>query len=78
MIGSEINPIEMTDAATTPVVAANSAPTKITAKARPPRTVPNNWPIVSNKSSAMPERSSTKPINVKNGIANSVSLLITP
>jgi hypothetical protein len=31
MIGSEISPIEMTEAATTPVVAASSAPTKITA-----------------------------------------------
>jgi hypothetical protein len=31
MIGSKINPIEMNEAATTPVVAANSAPTKITA-----------------------------------------------
>ena len=31
MIGSEIRPIEMTDAATTPVVAASRAPTKITA-----------------------------------------------
>jgi hypothetical protein len=31
MIGSAIRPMEMTDAATTPVVAASSAPTKITA-----------------------------------------------
>jgi hypothetical protein len=31
MIGSEMRPIEMTEAATTPVVAASSAPTKITA-----------------------------------------------
>ncbi len=29
--GSEISPIEITEAATTPVVAASSAPTKITA-----------------------------------------------
>jgi hypothetical protein len=34
-MGSEIKPIEITDAATTPVVAASSAPTKITAYARP-------------------------------------------
>ena len=78
MIGSEISPIEMTDAATTPVVAASSAPTKITAYDSPPRTVPNSWPIVSSRSSAMPERSSTSPMKVKNGIAKSVSLLITP
>jgi hypothetical protein len=31
MMGSEIRPIEITEAATTPVVAASSAPTKITA-----------------------------------------------
>ena len=29
MIGSEISPIEITEAATTPVVAASNAPTKI-------------------------------------------------
>jgi hypothetical protein len=31
MIGSEISPMEMTEAATTPVVAASSAPTSTTA-----------------------------------------------
>ena len=31
MMGREIKPIEMTEAATTPVVAASMAPTKITA-----------------------------------------------
>jgi hypothetical protein len=31
MIGSEIRPMAMTEAATTPVVAARSAPTKTTA-----------------------------------------------
>jgi hypothetical protein len=31
MIGSEIRPIEITDAATTPVVAASIAPTRMTA-----------------------------------------------
>jgi len=78
MIGKEIRPIEITDAATTPVVAASIAPTKITAKARPPRTGPNNWPMVSSRSSAMPLRSRIRPMKVKNGIASSVSLLITP
>ena len=29
--------------------------------------VPNNWPMVSSRSSAMPERSSTSPMKVKNG-----------
>src|SRR3954468_18751339 len=40
MMGREISPIEITEAATTPVVAASSAPTKITANARPPRSGP--------------------------------------
>jgi len=31
MIGSDMSPIEMTEAATTPVVAARSAPTNTTA-----------------------------------------------
>ena len=78
MIGSEMRPIEITDAATTPVVAANSAPTNTTAYARPPRMVPNSWPMVSSRSSAMPERSSTNPMNVKNGIASSTSLFMMP
>jgi hypothetical protein len=41
MMGREIRPMEITEAATTPVVAASSAPTKITASARPPRMGPN-------------------------------------
>jgi hypothetical protein len=76
MIGSEIRPIEITAAATTPVVAASSAPTRMTAIARPPRTGPNTWPTVSSRSSAMPERSRMMPMKVKNGIASSVSLLM--
>jgi hypothetical protein len=63
----------MTAAATTPVVAANRAPTKITAMAKPPRTGPNTCPTVSSKSSAMPDRSRMMPMKVKNGIANKVS-----
>ncbi|OIQ72518.1 hypothetical protein GALL_458540 [mine drainage metagenome] len=78
MIGSEIRPIAITEAATTPVVAASNAPTMITAYARPPRTGPNNWPMVSSRSSAMPDRSSTMPMKVKNGIASNVSFDMTP
>src|SRR3569833_732301 len=78
MTGSEIRPIEMTDAATTPVVAASSAPTKITALATPPRIGPNFWPMVSSKSSAMPERSRIRPMKVKKGMASSVSLAMMP
>ena len=78
MIGSEIRPIEITDAATTPVVAASSAPTKITAIARPPRIGPKSWPMVSSRSSAMPLRSRTRPMKVKKGTASSVSLAMMP
>ena len=78
MIGNEIKPIEITAAATTPVVAASKAPTKITAIARPPRTGPNTCPTVSSKSSAMRERSRMIPMKVKNGIANRVSLDMMP
>ena len=78
MMGSEISPIEITEAATTPVVAASKAPTKMTAYARPPRTGPKSWPMVSNKSSAIPERSRIRPMKVKNGIASKVSFDITP
>src|SRR6478672_1903277 len=78
MMGSEMRPIEITLAATTPVVAASSAPTKTTAYASPPRSGPNSWPIVSSRSSAMPERSRISPMNVKNGTASSVSFDITP
>src|ERR1041384_6743372 len=56
MIGSEIRPIEITEAATTPVVAASKAPTKMTAKASPPRSGPNSWTTVSSRSSAIPLR----------------------
>ena len=78
MMGSEIRPMEITEAATTPVVAASMAPTRITAKARPPRIGPKSWPMVSSKSSAMPDRSRISPIRVKNGIASKVSFCMMP
>jgi len=73
-----MRPIEITEAATTPVVAARSAPTKITAKASPPRSGPKSWPTVSRRSSAMPLLSRIKPMKVKKGTARSVSFDITP
>jgi hypothetical protein len=78
MMGSEMRPMAMTEAATTPVVAASSAPTKTTAKASPPRTGPNSCPTVSSRSSAMPERSRISPMKVKNGTAKSVSFDMMP
>ena len=44
----------ITEAATVPVIAPNTAPTIITAYARPPRIGPNNWPKPSNKSNPEP------------------------
>ena len=73
MMGKEIKPMEITAAATTPVVAASRAPTKITAIATPPRTGPKTWPTVSSRSSAMPDFCKMMPMKVKNGIASSVS-----
>ena len=70
--------MEITDAATTPVVAASMAPTSTTASARPPRSGPNTWPTVSSRSSAMPLRSRISPMRVKKGTASRVSLLMMP
>ena len=65
-------------AATTPVVAASIAPTRMTAYARPPRIGPNSWPMVSSRSSAIPDRSRISPISVKNGTASRVSFCMMP
>src|SRR6478735_6226147 len=78
MTGSEISPIASTEAATTPVVAASSAPTKMTAYATPPRIEPNNCPTVSSRSSAIPLRSRISPMNVKKGMASSVEFAMMP
>ena len=78
MIGSEISPMAMTEAATVPVMAPSTAPTRITAYARPPRAGPNNCPNPSSKSSARPQRSKIAPMKVKNGIASSSSFDMMP
>ena len=70
--------MEITAAAITPVVAASSAPTRITAMARPPRTGPNTWATVDNRSSAMRLRSRMMPMSVKKGIASRVSFCMIP
>ena len=77
-MGSEIRPIEITAAAITPVVAARSAPTKIVARASPPRSGPNICPTVSSRSSAIPLRSRMIPMKVKKGTARSVSFCMMP
>ncbi len=70
--------MEMTAAATTPVVAASNAPTSTTASASPPRIGPNTSATVSSRSSARWDLSSTRPMKVKNGIASSSSLDMMP
>ena len=49
-----------------------------TAMPSPPGTRPNRPPIVSSNSSAMRERSSITPMNMKSGIASSTSLFMMP
>ena len=67
-----------TVAPTMPVEAASRAPTTETEMPRPPRSVPNSWPMASSSSSATLERSSITPMNTNRGTAISTSLVITP
>ena len=78
MVGSTISPMVTVVAPTTPLAAASSTPTTITEKPRPPGSAPNSRPMVSNKSSAMRERSSITPMKMNSGMASSTSLLMTP
>ena len=73
MTGSEISPIAMTVAPRMPVVAASSAPTRMTEMPRPPGIVPKSWAMVISKSAAIFERSSIMPMKMNSGIAISVS-----
>ncbi len=78
MAGRLSRPIVTTVAPTTPVAAANSAPTSTTDSASPPRKDPNNCPIVVRSDSAMPDRSRITPMNTNSGTATSTGLVITP
>ena len=71
--GSEIRPMAMTVAPTMPVVAASRAPTNTTEMPRPPGIGPNNWAMVTSKSSAILERCNMIPMNTNKGMAISVS-----
>ena len=73
MTGSEISPIATTVAPTIPVVAASRAPTKTTAMPSPPGIGPNNWAMVTSRSSATLDRSSMIPMKMKRGMAIRVS-----
>ena len=57
-----------------PVVAASRVPTKTTDIPRPPGIGPNNWAMVTSRSSAIFERSNIIPMKMKSGTAMSVSL----
>ena len=78
MVGRASRPMVTTVAPTMPVEAASSAPTTITEMDNPPRKRPKRRAIVSNSSSANPERSRVTPMNTNNGTATRVKLFITP
>ena len=78
MTGSEMSPMAVTLAPTTPVAAASNAPTKTTPTASPPLNRPNRSPMVSSSCSASFDFSSTVPIKMKNGTARSVKFDIVP
>jgi hypothetical protein len=78
MVGTESSPMVTTVAPTIPVVAPSSAPTMTTDTATPPRSRPNTRAMVSSRSSARPDRSSTTPMKTNKGTAIRVTLPITP
>ncbi len=54
-----------------PVDAASNMPMMVTVTANPPRTRPNNWVNLAIICSAMPERSSIRPMKMNMGNATS-------
>ena len=68
-----MSPIAITVAPTIPVVAARRAPTKTTEIPSPPGIGPKSWAIATSRSSAMRDRCSMIPMNMKRGIAMRVS-----
>ena len=59
-----------------PVEAASRMPIMTTATPNPPRKRPNNWMKLSIRRSAIPERSSIRPMKMNMGSATSTQLLI--
>ena len=78
MAGSEMSPMVTTVAPTMPVEAANRPPTRQTEIPSPPPKLPQSWAMVSSRSSAIFERSSTTPIKTNSGTAIRVSLDMMP
>jgi len=74
----EITPMAITEAATVPVMAPQNGAHEDHRVGHAPRTGPNSCPIESSRSSARPQRSRIAPMKVKNGIASSRSLEMTP
>ena len=66
-----------TVAPTMPVLAARSAPTKITDIPNPPRIGPKSVPMFSNRSSAIRDFSSITPMKTKSGTAIKISRVIS-
>ena len=78
MAGSDNRPIVTTVAPTMPVLAANNAPTAVTASPKPPGARPNRSDKPSSNVSAMRERSNVTPMQMKSGTATSVWLVMIP
>ena len=76
--GKEINPIAITVAPTMPVLAARSAPTKMTEMPSPPLKPEKKSDILSKSSSATFDFSSNTPIKIKRGTAIKVEFVIIP
>ncbi len=78
MVGRLSNPMVTTVAPTMPVEAASNAPTIMTENPRPPRSRPNNNPMVPSNCSANFERSNITPMKMNNGTATNTSFNMTP
>ena len=75
--GSEITPIAMTLAPTTPVEAASRDPTKMVEMAKPPLILPNKSPMASNNCSANLVFCRITPIKINKGTAIKMVFCIT-
>ena len=76
MAGMDSNPSSTTDAPMMPVEAANTMPITVTATASPPRTGPNRACMRDIMFSAIPERSSIRPMKINMGKATRTQLSI--
>lgn len=76
MTGRDKSPRSTTEAPMMPVEAARITPMMVTVIASPPCTLPNRFCMVFIMPSAMPDRSSIRPIKMNMGIATRTQLSI--